>query len=181
MAGEAQDGAGAQHEVEAVVAVGFLQRRGGGFAEGGVRRERFLQPAVEGLGGELGALLVRGADDDEDEVREGRVIPLAAELDLLLPEAVEVVVPRELDAGLNGVKDCTKTSPSTSPRPARPATWVSSWKVRSPARKSGRCRPRSALMMPTSVTLGKCRPLAIICVPTRMSILPVRKAPSVSR
>ena len=48
-------------------------------------------------GGEFGALLVRRADDDEDEVREGRVVPLSAELDLLLVEAVEVVVPRELD------------------------------------------------------------------------------------
>ena len=36
-------------------------------------------------------------------------------------------------------------------------------------------------MMPTSVTLGKCSPLAIICVPMRMSILPARKACSVSR
>ena len=48
--------------------------------------------------------------------------------------------------------------------------------MRSPARKSGRCSARSALMIPTSVTFGKCRPFAIICVPTRMSILPARKA-----
>jgi len=81
----------------------------------------------------------------------------------------------------NGVKLCTNTSPSISPRPARPLTWVRSWKVRSPARKSGTCKPRSALRMPTSVTLGKCRPLAIIWVPMRMSILCALKADRVSR
>ena len=73
------------------------------------------------------------------------------------------------------MKVWTKTSPGASPRPARPATWVRSWKVRSPARKSGMCRARSALMIPTRVTLGKCRPFAIIWVPTRMSILPAAK------
>ena len=58
MAREAEDGAGAEHEVEAVVAVAFLQRGGRGVAEGGVRRERVLEAAVQGLGGEFGALLV---------------------------------------------------------------------------------------------------------------------------
>ena len=63
MAGEALDGVGAEHEVVAVVAVAFLQGRGCGFAEGGVGREGVSESAVEGLGGEFGALLVLGADD----------------------------------------------------------------------------------------------------------------------
>ena len=65
---------GAEHEVVAVVAVAFLQGRGRGFAEGGVGWERVSEAAVEGLGGEFGALLVLGANDDEDEVAEGRVV-----------------------------------------------------------------------------------------------------------
>ena len=64
------------------------------------------------------------------------------------------------------------TSPPLGPRPARPATWVRSWKVRSVARKSGRWMPVSALITPTSVTLGKSSPLAIICVPSRMWTCP---------
>ena len=34
------------------------------------------------------------------------------------------------------------TRPGRSPRPARPATWASSWKVRSAARKSGKLSDR---------------------------------------
>ena len=45
---EAEDGACAEHEVEAEVAVAFLQRRGRGVAEGGVRRERVvLRPSCQ--------------------------------------------------------------------------------------------------------------------------------------
>ncbi len=63
-------------------------------------------------------------------------------------------------------------SPGSSPRPARPTTCVSSWNVRSAARKSARPRPTSAETTPTSVTRGKSWPLAIICVPTSTSISP---------
>ena len=61
------------------------------------------------------------------------------------------------------------TRPPRSLRPARPATWMSSWHARSAARKSGRLTPTSAATAPTTVTLGRSNPLAIICVPTRTS------------
>ena len=65
--------------------------------------------------------------------------------------------------------------PGPPSRPARPATWHSSWNVRSAHRKSGRCRPRSARMAPTRLTRGRSRPLATICVPTRTSASPRAK------
>ena len=51
------------------------------------------------------------------------------------------------------------TRPPLGPRPARPATWLSSWKQRSDARKSGRLIPTSASITPTSVTFAKVEPL----------------------
>ena len=80
--------------------------------------------------------------------------------------------------GCSGVNVWISTRPPRSPRPVRPATWASSWNVRSAARKSGRCRPTSALTTPTSVTFGKSSPFAIICVPSRMWISPSRNASS---
>jgi hypothetical protein len=56
--------------------------------------------------------------------------------------------------------------------PARPATCRISWKVRSAARRSDPCRPRSASITPTSVSRGKLCPLATICVPMMMSAAP---------
>ena len=50
-------------------------------------------------------------------------------------------------------------SPGRSPRPARPATCVSNWNVRSADRKSARPRPTSAEITPTSVHVGKIVPL----------------------
>jgi len=58
---------------------------------------------------------------------------------------------------------------ASSPRPARPATWVSSVNARSEAEKSGSIRAISAEMTPTSVTPGRSSPFAIICVPTSIS------------
>ena len=83
--------------------------------------------------------------------------------------------------GWSGVYVCTSTCPPFSPRPARPATWASSWNVRSALRKSGRCSPTSAFTTPTSVTFGKSSPLAIIWVPSRMWMRPARKASSTRR
>ena len=59
--------------------------------------------------------------------------------------------------------------PATSPRPARPATWVSSANSFSAARKSVLYSALSAFTTPTSVMRGKSWPFASICVPTRMS------------
>ncbi|MNL61675.1 hypothetical protein D3C87_1856310 [compost metagenome] len=67
------------------------------------------------------------------------------------------------------------TLPGISPRPARPATWVRSWKDRSAARKSGRLREASAAITPTSETRWRSRPLATIWVPMSTSASPAAK------
>ena len=51
-----------------------------------------------------------------------------------------------------GKNVCSTTLPGAAPRPARPATCVSNWNVRSAARKSGKLRAASAPTTPTSVT-----------------------------
>ena len=78
-------------------------------------------------------------------------------------------------AELRGLRVWTRTRPGMSLRPARPATWAMSWKVRSSARKSGIESEVSALRMPTKVTLGKSRPLAIIWVPSMSLMSPLLK------
>ena len=85
-----------------------------------------------------------------------------------------------LMAGASGWKVWTMARPASAPRPHRPLTWLTSWKVRSAARKSGRLSAVSALTTPTSRTPGKSRPLAIICVPTRSFTSPRPKRPSAS-
>ena len=59
----------------------------------------------------------------------------------------------------SGLKVCNQHTPGRAPRPARPATCVSSWKARSEARKSGRKSAISAETTPTSVTAGQIQPL----------------------
>ena len=53
---------------------------------------------MQSLGRKTRTLLMGRTDDNENEVRKWRVVPLAAEFVLLLPIAEEIVVPRELDA-----------------------------------------------------------------------------------
>ncbi len=65
-----------------------------------------------------------------------------------------------------GSSACTITRPPRSPRPLRPASWATSAKVRSSARKSGKRSVESASSTTASVTAGKSWPLATICVPT---------------
>ena len=48
----------------------------------------------------------------------------------------------------------TESLPGCSPRPQRPATCATNPNVRSDARKSGRCSAVSALITPTTRTLG---------------------------
>ena len=50
--------------MESIVAMGFLQGSGRGFAEIGVRRELFFESAVEGLSGKFCTLFVGGPNDD---------------------------------------------------------------------------------------------------------------------
>lgn len=73
------------------------------------------------------------------------------------------------------------TFPGSLPRPARPETWVISWKFRSVVRKSGMFRPMSERTTPTRFTFGKWSPFAIIWVPMRMSALCCLKALYMSR
>ena len=75
--------------------------------------------------------------------------------------------------GCSGAQVCSSARPGRSLRPARPAAWASSWKVRSAARRSPPRRPRSASTTPTRVRFGKLWPLAAAWVATRMSISPV--------
>ena len=95
------------------------------------------------------------------------------ELDLALVER-RVVLRAGEGRARSGRASATAGSPRPrrSARPARPATWVRSWNVRSAARKSGRPSPTSASMTPTRVTRGKSWPLAIICVPDQDVGLP---------
>ena len=72
-------------------------------------------------------------------------------------------------AGVRGLKVWISTRPASAPRPARPATCVRSWKVRSAARKSGSASAVSASTTPTRVTPGKSCPFVTICVPTSTS------------
>lgn len=76
-------------------------------------------------------------------------------------------------AEFRGLSVWTTTRPGISLRPARPATWAMSWKVRSSARKSGMESDVSALRIPTRVTPGKSSPLAIIWVPSISLISPL--------
>ena len=83
-------------------------------------------------------------------------------------------------AGVSGSKLWMIARPGFSPRPARPETCETSWKVRSAARNSGSASAVSAEITPTSRTFGKSSPFAIICVPikTRTSPRPNRSSAS---
>ena len=78
--------------------VGFCERGDSRISENGPSGQIVGEGAVDLLRGELSELFVFGSDADEDEVREGWVVPLFAELDLLVAESVEIVVACELDA-----------------------------------------------------------------------------------
>ena len=82
---------------------------------------------------------------------------------------------RARSARASGWNVCTSTRPGAS-RPLRPASWVSSWKVRSSARKSGSPSPVSASTTAASSTPGKWWPFATICVPTSTARSRVREA-----
>ena len=73
-------------------------------------------------------------------------------------------------ANANGVASgwnvCTITLPGAS-RPLLPASCVTSWNVRSSARKSGKASPASASTTAATATPGKWWPFATICVPIR--------------
>ena len=80
----------------------------------------------------------------------------------------------------SGWNVCTITFPGAS-RPLRPASCVTSWKVRSSARKSGSVSPVSASTTAASETPGKWWPLATICVPISTARSAAAKRSSASR
>ena len=72
------------------------------------------------------------------------------------------------------------TVPGAS-RPLLPASCVTSWNVRSSARKSGKARPVSASMTAATATPLKWCPFATICVPTSTAARAAAKRSSASR
>ena len=58
-----------------------------------------------------------------------------------------------------GCRVCTSTRPPFGPRPARPATWASSWKVRSAARKSGQVEAGVGIHHADQRHVGEVEPL----------------------
>ena len=104
-------------------------------------------------------------DDDADEVAERRVAELAPPLELVGEEAGTSWRAASASGRASGWKVCTSTRPGAS-RPLRPASCVTSWNVRSSARKSGRPRPVSASTTAASSTPAKWWPFATICVPS---------------
>jgi len=93
-------GVGASHEeLEAELGVGFGEGRGDGVAEDDAFGEFFGEFTVEGLEGEFGTAFVTGAGEEEGDVGEGGVGELLADIELLVNEAIEVVMSGELDGG----------------------------------------------------------------------------------
>lgn len=88
--------------------VRFGERCDAGFAEDRVGRESVGETAVDLLCGEGGELLVFGAYADENKVREGRIVPLAPELDFLVTESSEIVMTCKLNARMMGCKGLHK-------------------------------------------------------------------------
>ena len=96
-----------------------------------------------------------GADDDAGEPAEGRQAGPLALGDLALVEGLASPETIARITGWSGWKVCSSPRLFLPVRPARPVTWLSSWKVRSAARGSPLARPRSASTTPTSVMFGK--------------------------
>ena len=86
---------------------------------------------------ELGA-----RDDDRDEVAERRVAELAAALELLVEEAARRRAGRRTRSGARRAGTSGRARGPGASRPLRPASCVTSWNVRSSARKSGSAERR---------------------------------------
>ena len=91
-------------------------------------------------------LFERSATNDDVDERDDRGISHAApKRDLAFEERGVILPARELDAVVLGVKRLhDRLAQRAHHGPARPATCVSSWNVRSPARKSATPSPTSA-------------------------------------
>ena len=135
-----------------------------------------LQSSGERRRLDLRCVAVGVLEGKRDKAPKWGIAILAARRNLRLVKLAVVLPGGRLDAEMLGVVGLDEHAPRRSPRPARPATWVSSWNVRSAARKSGSAERVSAETTPTSVTAGKSRPLAIICVPTSTSARGAAKA-----
>ena len=104
---------------------------------------------------------------DPDQVGERRIAERPPALELAGEEPRGVVARRHGGSPARpGASVWTSTRPPRSPRPLRPASWATSAKVRSSARKSGKRRVASASRTTLRTTSGKSWPLATIWVPT---------------
>ena len=82
--------------------------------------------------------------------------------------SVDVVARRERRSGARPAEGLDDARDPGASRPLRPASWVTSWNVRSSARKSGQSRARCRRRRPPPARRpGKWCPLATICVPTQ--------------
>ena len=102
------------------------------------------------------ALGLRRRELDPDQVREGRVAQRPAALELAGEEAGGVVARRRGRCRRRpGPASGRSRRPPRSPRPLRPASWATSAKVRSSARKSGKRRVASASRTTLEDDLGE--------------------------
>ena len=96
---------------------------------------------------------------------EGRVAERLAPLELAREEARPHRGCRRGGAASRPAGTSGRATRPGASRPLRPASCVTSWNVRSSARKSGSARPVSASTTAASATPGKWWPFATICVP----------------
>ena len=134
-------------ELRSVAAAEAEQRRGPEQIGAGELSVQLAEQAGRRLG-------VGAGGDDRDQMAEGRVAELTPSRKLLAEEAGDVVARGVPNGVASGWNVCTITFPGAS-RPLRPASCVTSWKVRSSARKSGSARPVSASTTAASETPGK--------------------------
>ena len=141
-----------QDKVVAIVALQSHDGRSRGTEDAHSLVPRLLEPLPERPGPLQRVVEFVAADQHVGKRRVWRIVHPAAELEFFFVEADEVVACGELH-GVVILKVGLKNNFSRRlAAPARPATWVSNWKVRSAARKSGRPSATSAPTTPTSVT-----------------------------
>ena len=153
------------------------EQRGGADQADAGQLERVLELAEDA---ERRARLGAG-DDGRDEVAERRIARA--------PRAARAPArgirrrrggPRRRAGSRPAGRSARARRPGAS-RPLRPASWVTSWNVRSSARKSGNARPVSASTTAATATPGKWCPFATICVPMSAAAREAANRSSASR
>ena len=140
-----------QNKVEAVDALETGDGCGGGAEHADLIQMRRLEPTAREL---RPARMPPPASSPERLVgqhAEWRIVHRSPELQFLGYKSPVVVRGGASDGIVVRMVRLHQHRPGSSPRPARPETWVSSWKTRSAARKSGSPSAESAPTTPTSV------------------------------